>query len=372
MVDRLPESITNLPDGSVHFVLGTRPEIIKLAPLIRALGPKAQVVHTGQHYDANLSQAFLDQFGLVEPGTYLDVGGHTRGAQIGKIISAMDDHLNESKAGAVVVQGDTNSVLAGALAANARETPLIHVEAGLRSYDRAMPEEHNRVLTDHVADLCLAPTQQNIDNLAAERIDSARVRLTGNTVVEALSWLRPVEHDVEAMLSGRELMWEEFVLCTFHRPENVDDPESLHRILHALESCPMTVYFPMHPRTRARVSALAGDLRLENLRIVDPVDYVTFLGLQSAAALIIADSGGVQEEVTVLKRPLVVVRNSTERPESLGTFATLVRPGEDLSAAVEHAFESVSDDLARLQDEPSPYGDGRATQRSMAAISELF
>lgn len=367
----LPQALTDLPDHSIQFVLGTRPEIIKLAPLIRALGAKANLIHTGQHYDENLSQTFLDQFGIGEPDRYLDIGGQSRGSQIGRTVSALDDYLNESKAAAVIVQGDTNSALAGALAANARDVPLVHVEAGLRSFDRAMPEEHNRVLADHVADLCFAPTQQNVDNLRSERIDASRIRCTGNTVVEALSWLRPSDAEVDQMLFERVLRRDQFVLCTFHRPENVDKPESLARVLTALQASPVPVYFPMHPRTLSRLDAI-GEIELSNIRIVDPVDYVTFVGLQSAAALIVADSGGVQEEVSILKRALVVVRNSTERPESIGTFASLVRPTEDLAAALDETFQDLPQRLEDLKDVPSPYGDGTATERSVVALAEIL
>lgn len=372
MADAFPSSLEDLPDGSIHCVLGTRPEIIKFAPLIKALGRKAKVVHTGQHYDANLSQVFLDQFDLGQPEVFLEVGGQSRGSQIGRVVDALDSHLAQTQPAAVVVQGDTNSVLGGAIAANAREVPLVHLEAGLRSFDRAMPEEHNRVVADHLADLCLAPTAQNVENLQAERVDPTHIELTGNTVVEALELLRPSDLEVERMLSERRLTRDDFVLCTLHRPENVDSPDSLYRILRALERCPKTVYLPMHPRTRARVNRFGRASRLENVRIVDPVDYVTFLGLQSAAALIVADSGGVQEEVTVVKRRLLVVRNSTERPESLGTFARLVRPQDDLDAAVQQEFVDHETRRKALQDEPSPYGDGSASGRSVRALARLL
>lgn len=372
MTDVLPPALADLPDGSIQCVLGTRPEIIKLAPLIRALGSKAKVVHTGQHYDTNLSQVFLDQFNLGTPDVFLEVGGQSRGSQIGRVINALDDHLARSDAAAIVVQGDTNSVLGGAVAANSRDVPLVHVEAGLRSFDRAMPEEHNRVVADHLADLCLAPTSQNVANLEAESINPDRITLTGNTVIEALDWLRPSDADVDRMLEERSLSRDDFVLCTLHRPENVDDHESLLRILRVLERCPKTVYLPMHPRTRARIAEFGRDVHLDNVRVVDPVDYVTFLGLQSAAALIVADSGGVQEEVTVVKRRLVVVRNSTERPESVGTFASLVRPQDDLDAAVQKEFIDNEARRETLTDEPSPYGDGTASLRSVQAIAKLL
>lgn len=240
--------IADLPPDSVVVVLGTRPEIIKLAHVVRLLGPAAVVLHTGQHYDPELSGSFLEVFGLGEPHAYLGIGGQTRGQQIGMAVKALDDYLWELRPAAVVVQGDTNTALAGGLAANATNTMLVHVEAGLRSYDRRMPEEHNRVLIDHVGDLLCAPTDGSRKNLIEEGIPASRIRVTGNTVVEAVLELMPHPAAMALLLEQHNLTPGQFVLSTFHRPENVDDPERFRTVLHQLASLDLPVVLPLHPR----------------------------------------------------------------------------------------------------------------------------
>jgi UDP-N-acetylglucosamine 2-epimerase (non-hydrolysing) len=357
---------------SIAVVLGTRPEIIKLGHVIRLLGPAATIVHTGQHYDSGLSAAFFEAFDLPEPAAHLGVGGGTRGEQIGRSVIALDDWLGATETAAVVVQGDTNSVAAGAIAANAREVPLIHVEAGLRSFDRRMPEEHNRIVADHLADLLCAPTEVNRSNLLAEGVDDDRIVVTGNTVVEAVLSLLPSVEDRAALLKGHDLESGRFVLSTFHRPENVDHPGTLRTILAELAALPLPVLLPLHPRTARRA---AGDAEarhlLASLRVVDPLGYVDFLGLAVEAAVLVSDSGGVQEEASVVKRPVLVVRRSTERPEVIGTFAERVDPGPQISSVVGAWIDDLEAVHRRLADEPSPYGDGSASARTVDAIERL-
>lgn len=349
---------------SIAVVLGTRPEIIKLAHLIRLLGDAAFIVHTGQHYDPKLSGSFFPEMGLPEPDVFLAVGGLTRGAQIGIAVQKLDELFAERTPQAVVVQGDTNAVLAGAIAANARNVLICHIEAGLRSFDRNMPEEHNRVVTDHLSDLCCAPTEVNVENLAAEGIAGDRVVQTGNTIVEAVLELLPSAEEQEKMARAHGVEPGSFVLSTFHRPENVDDPSNYRTILEHLAGLELPVVLPLHPRSvkRAEEHGL-GDL-LDKLHVVEPIGYREFLGLEAAAALLISDSGGVQEEASIVKTPLVVVRNSTERPEVIGTFATRCTPGEDIGAA---AAEMLRRDLSGFE---TPYGDGSASRRSLEALAE--
>lgn len=360
----------NLPENSVAVVLGTRPEIIKLAHVIHGLGRAAGVVHTGQHYDFGLSASFLEAFGIVEPDVFLGVGGISRGGQIGKAVSAIDEYLASASYKAVVVQGDTNTTLAGAIAANSREIPLVHVEAGLRSRDRRMPEEHNRVLTDHLGDLLCAPTEVAVDNLHAEGIPAERILLTGNTVVEAVGGLMPGPSERSDLASARGVEPNRFVLSTFHRPENVDDPERFARIIDELSGLPYPVVLPLHPRSRARAEKYGLSSRLGSLVITEPIGYRDFLGLSAEAAYLVSDSGGIQEEVSVYKRPVIVVRRSTERPEVLGTFARLVEPDGIRSTAEEWLADigEVQEHLASL---PSPYGDGTASDRIVDAIGTL-
>lgn len=361
----------DLPPGSVAVVLGTRPEIIKLAHIIRLLGPGARVIHTGQHYDANLSSVFFRSFGLSPPNQFLGIGGEVRGVQIGEATSRLTRLFEDDSPRAVVVQGDTNAVLAGSLAANAAQAPLVHVEAGLRSYDRAMPEEHNRVVCDHLSDLCLAPTETSASNLAKEGIAGSRVAITGNPVVEALQSLLPSPEPRRALLERHGLTPNGFILSTFHRPENVDDPRTWRTVLSDLAALPLPVVLPLHPRSRHRAAAFGLGGLLAQLQVIDPLPYPEFLGLLAECALAVSDSGGVQEEVSVVKRPMVVVRRSTERPEVLGTFATLCPPGEGVREAVVELVASLETVHRRLAGIATPFGDGTASEKSVTLIKRL-
>ena len=246
---------------------------------------------------------------------------------------------------------------------------LVHIEAGLRSHDRAMPEEHNRVVADHLSDICCAPTQTNVDNLAAEGIEGDRVVLTGNTIVEAVNGLLPSESARVALCAEHGVEPGSFVLSTFHRPENVDNPTTYRAILEQLAALDVPVVLPLHPRSvkRAEEHGLGG--LLAQLKVVEPIGYQDFLGLEAESALLISDSGGVQEEASIVKRPLVVVRNSTERPEVIGTFAKRVLPGEDIGIAAREILDDLEAVHERLGKMDSPYGDGTASQRSIDAIA---
>ena len=355
----------------IAVVFGTRPEIIKLAPVIHRLGDRALVVHTGQHFDHNMSQAFLDQLQIGEPSLHLEVGGNTRGAQIGGATIAIEKFLLDERPAAVVVQGDTNSGLAGALAANATGTPLVHLEAGLRSYDRAMPEEHNRVLIDALSDLCLAPHETNADALRREGVAEERIAVTGSTLREALQLIMPDPAEQARQLASHGVPAGGYVLATIHRAENADHEGNLRAILTELVHLPLPVVLPLHPRTRRQASVFGLQPLLDALTVCDPVGYSEFVSLASCAALIISDSGGVQEEATIIKRPVLVVRNSTERPEILGTFAHLVAPGPQigrLAHALLADLSSVHADLAAL---PYPYGTN-VTTAVVTAIDSLL
>jgi UDP-N-acetylglucosamine 2-epimerase (non-hydrolysing) len=364
----LSGAFAGLPPKSVALVLGTRPEIIKLAEIVRILGPAARMVHTGQHFDDNLVRVFYEDFGLPAPDVQLEVGGATRGNQIGEATRLLDDHFRADRPRAVMVQGDTNAVLAGALAANAGEIPLCHIEAGLRSRDRRMPEEHNRVLTDHLSDLCCAPTEVNRANLAAEGIQGERVVVTGNTVVEAVSALLPPKPQRDAVLAELGLEHGRFVLATFHRPENVDRAEQLETVLRELADLPYPTVLPLHPRTLGRAEAFGLGGLLAKLHVLEPIGYRQFLALAQECAFLVSDSGGVQEEASVLKRSAIVVRRSTERPEVLGTFVELTPPGPEIGRIGREWAHDVVALHARLAALPGPYGDGTASRRSLAAL----
>ncbi|WP_197288285.1 non-hydrolyzing UDP-N-acetylglucosamine 2-epimerase [Nocardia sp. NRRL S-836] len=358
--------------NTVTIVCGTRPELIKLAPLVDHLGGACTMIYTGQHYDRSMYAQIRRE--VPDPGAFheLCLGGLRRGDQLGRAVSGVDEVLAAERPSAVVVQGDTTSALAGALAANACDVPVVHVEAGLRSYDRAMPEEHNRVLIDHLSDLCCAPTPLNRHNLLAEGVADSRIVVTGNTVVEALAHALPSPEEERAALAGAGLTRDRYVLATIHRPENVDDAGNLETILRELGRLPLPVVLPLHPRTAHRIAAFGLDGLLRGVRVLEPQPYRTFLALAHGAAVVVSDSGGIQEEVSVLKRPVVVVRRSTERPEIEGTFGTLVPPGPRVGAAVLAWLEDVPGQRAALREIPSPYGSGSPSALIAAAVGKLL
>ncbi|MFG2182945.1 non-hydrolyzing UDP-N-acetylglucosamine 2-epimerase [Streptomyces abikoensis] len=364
----------SLPPRSIAIVLGTRPELVKLTDLVRLLGPAAHLVHTGQHYDEELSGRFLTELGLPEPTFLTGVGGEPRAVQISAALAQLDALFTAEPPLAVVVQGDTNAALAGALAANARDIPLLHVEAGLRSHDRNMPEEHNRVLIDSIADVLCAATEDNRANLLAEGVDASRIALTGNTVVEAVRNQLPGATERAALLDRNGLTADGYVLATVHRPENTDSAEALRAILTelgALVAPGRPVVLPLHPRTRARVEAAGLADLLAPLTVTAPLGYSEFLALARHAALLVSDSGGIQEECTVLGRPLVVVRRSTERPEAMADFADLVEPGRAIGEAARRRLAEGPEGLARLAALPSPFGDGLASDRIVALLAAV-
>ena len=343
---------STLPARSIALVYGTRPEQIKLSVLITLLGDQARLIHTGQHHDPALanSQAHLQ----------LAVGGAPRGVQIGEATAQISRHFTAEPPHAVIVQGDTNAALAGALAANAVGAPLIHIEAGLRSGDRAMPEEHNRILIDHLADHCCAATPGNVANLWAEGIAEERILLTGNTIVEAVHLTSRNHHAAAAAPPNGQ----PYILATLHRPENVDTPHRLAAILTALRNLDQSVLLPLHPRTRTRIAQFSLAPHLTGLTTTPPAAYPAYLALAERAALIISDSGGIQEEASILGVPLIVLRRSTERPEALGDRCTLTHEPADLPRV---ATTLTTTPPARSA---SPFGDGRASAR-IADLAEL-
>lgn len=354
----------------VAIVVGTRPEIVKMAHIASELGHRTVVTYTGQHYDEALAGTFFDVFGMPRPSAVVEVGGRSRGEQIGVAVEALTRLWLNDRPDAVVVQGDTNTALAGALAANAVGLPLVHVEAGLRSFDRRMPEEHNRALIDRISDLLLAPTELGRDNLLAERIIE-RIVITGSTVVEAVKAALPSPGKRRRLLEDHRLVSSGYVLSTLHRPENVDDPKRLQTILEELGQLQLPVALPIHPRTRARVKAFGLEHLLTPLQVMEPLGYVDFLALSAESAMLVSDSGGVQGEASVYKRPVVIVRSSTEWPEVVGTFTTMSEP-EALGRTVDSWLDDIGGHHERLRHIPSPYGEGEASRLSAAAILDLL
>jgi UDP-N-acetylglucosamine 2-epimerase (non-hydrolysing) len=357
--------------GEIAVVYGTRPEVVKLAPVLWELGPAAMTVHTGQHPLSSLEPLLAD-LGLRRPSRSTTVSAGPRGRQIGEAVIALTEMLQAEAPSVIVVQGDTNSTLAGALAATTLGLPLVHVEAGLRSFDRRMPEEHNRVVTDHLADLLCAPTEIARTNLVREGLAPDRIVVTGNTVVDACRRVLPGPDARRTLLDARGVVAGAFVLATFHRPENVDDPDRLALIVNELADLPVPVLFPAHPRTVDRARRAGLELGRGAIVLVDPLGYRDFLTVLADCALAISDSGGVQEEASVVGRPVVVVRASTERPEVIGTFATLVDAGPAIGTTARALLAERGAVHERLRGTATPYGQGDAGPRIAAALHHLL
>jgi UDP-N-acetylglucosamine 2-epimerase (non-hydrolysing) len=354
----------------VLYVVGARPNFVKVAPVVAAgVAFEQTLVHTGQHYDAALSDIFFDQLGMPKPDVSLGVGSGSHAVQTARLLEALEPVILERQPDVVVVPGDVNSTLAAALVAAKLHVPLAHLEAGLRSGDRQMPEEINRIVADHCADVLFTTCDDADDNLSREGVDAGKVHLVGNTMIDTLLRLLPLARDRED--EARALVGVpdgRFALATLHRPSNVDDSAQLERLLTSLaEACgDVPVVFPVHPRTRVTLDALAGERRPSSLRTVDPLGYMEFLALMSAASVVVTDSGGVQEETSCLGVPCVTVRTTTERPVTctLGTN-TLVRPDRhaELVSAVRRAWDTTRSPAA------IPLWDGHAGERVVAALA---
>ncbi|WP_052462364.1 non-hydrolyzing UDP-N-acetylglucosamine 2-epimerase [Nigerium massiliense] len=357
----------------IALIVGTRPEAIKLAGLIRELGDAGRVIHTGQHYDKEMWHNVLADLAGVDVDAHISVGGRSRGEQIGVATTEITRYLTEHPARAVVVQGDTNSTLAGALAATSLNTPLVHVEAGLRSHDRRMPEEINRILTDAVADLCCAPLEANASQLASEGVAPGRVLVTGNTLADAMATLAATPQEAAATLAEHDVEKGRYVLATLHRAGTVDDEAALTRIVVALGALAgrTTVLLPLHPHTAKNVERWGLGERLGDVRVIAPLPPKAFIALEASAGLIVSDSGGVQEEACLFRRPLMVVRDSTERPELLDGWCRLLGDA-DPTAAFLQAWDDADAWAADLASRPLPYGDGSASAAIAAEINRRW
>jgi UDP-N-acetylglucosamine 2-epimerase (non-hydrolysing) len=347
----------------VAIVVGTRPEIVKMAPVVRACigrGVPYRLIHTGQHYSFELDGVFFEELELPAPHVNLEVGSGTASRQIGSLMMALEPVLAAEAPDLVLVEGDTNSVLAAGLCARSCGIPVGHVEAGLRSYDRTMPEELNRVLTDHLAERLFAPTAGARRILLGEGVPAERIHVTGNTVVDELLRQTPRARRTGAVerfgvASGR------FALATAHRAENTDREDRLRGIVEGLgqtaRALGMPVLAALHPRTTARL-ADRGLRFAPEVRVLPPLPYLDFLGLHAHAALMLTDSGGLQEEACALQVPCVTLRDNTERPESIEVGANVLAGAEP-----ERIVAAARAMVARPRTWPNPFGDGRAGER---------
>ncbi|MGC5009570.1 non-hydrolyzing UDP-N-acetylglucosamine 2-epimerase [Streptosporangium sp. DT93] len=354
-------------DPLVLHVLGARPNFVKAAPVVRALaeaGVRQGIVHTGQHYDALMSDVFFADLGLPEPIANLAVGSGSHARQTAALLVGLEDVMTAQHPALVVVYGDVNSTLAAILVCAKLHVPTAHVEAGLRSFDRDMPEEVNRIVTDALSDILFATSPDALSHLAAEGVDPAKVHLVGNPMIDSL--FSALDRLDPAPVRSRLGLPERYGVATLHRPGNVDDPASAKELVDAVleVSARLPLVVPLHPRGRTRL-AEAGLVDSENLRIVDPLGYVDFLSLVRGATLVVTDSGGVQEETTMLGVPCLTVRPNTERPITI-THGTnrLVTPAQ-LPAAADRAL---ADGAATPSGELPPLWDGKAGPRIARVI----
>lgn len=362
---KFPRKATSMM--KVLSIVGARPQFIKAAPVSKALrqqGIDEFLVHTGQHYDYGMSQIFFDELGIPEPVVNLEVGSGPHGWQTGHMLIRLEEVIQRRHPDWVLVYGDTNSTLAGALAACKLHIPLAHVEAGLRSYNREMPEEHNRVLADHCSDLLFCPTQTAVDNLEKEGITRG-VHLVGDPMYDAVLQFSEIAGQHSSILEELGLTPKKYLLATVHRPYNTDIPENLSNIMAAFREAAETIVFPVHPRTRLKITELDGLLIQRGglpLKLVDPVGYLDMLELERNARLILTDSGGMQKEAYFFGTPCLTLRPETEWVETVQT-------GWNQVVGVDRGL--IMQGIKRTtwpENRPELFGDGRAAE----AIAQLL
>lgn len=360
-------------------VAGARPNFMKVAPIVAAMKRRAHefqsiLVHTGQHYDAAMSDAFFRDLEMDEPDVDLGVGSASHAVQTAGVIQAFEPYVIHEKPDWVVVVGDVNSTVACALVCAKLGVKVAHVEAGLRSRDRRMPEEINRVLTDQIAELLLTPSLDGNENLRAEGIPEERIRFVGNIMIDSL--LGNMERAKKStVLSKLNVSAGSYAVLTLHRPSNVDDQGSLARILDALEKIAerVPILFPAHPRTRRMIDELGLSERVEKiggLRLFDPVGYLDFLNLLMNSRLVLTDSGGIQEETTVLGIPCITLRENTERPITVEMGTNMIA-GTDTAKIIEAAERALAKPLDKSAARVPPLWDGKTADRILDALLEL-
>lgn len=347
----------------ICIILGTRPEIVKFSPIIREcerLRLEYFVLHTGQHYSYNMDSVFFERLELPDAKYNLDVGSGTHGKQTGEMLIGIEKLLQNESPDVVLVEGDTNTVLAGALAAVKLGIKVGHVEAGLRSYDRKMPEETNRILADHCSDYLFAPTERSKEILIREGIPEDIIFMVGNTVVDAVYQNLAIAQSKKQILDQLGLMDSEFMLATSHRQENVDEKKRFIGIIEGLQlvqrEFKVPLVYPIHPRARKQLGIFGIDTT--GLMLVEPLDYLEFLQLESKARLILTDSGGVQEESCILGVPCVTLRDNTERPETLDVGSNILA-----GTSPDRILEAAKTLSAVKKGWVNPFGDGKTGKR---------
>ncbi|MEM7129645.1 MAG: UDP-N-acetylglucosamine 2-epimerase (non-hydrolyzing) [Chloroflexota bacterium] len=347
-------------------VVGARPQFIKAAPVskaLRAVGHTEYLVHTGQHYDHGMSQVFFDELQIPTPDINLAIGSGSHGKQTGEMLARIEEVIQQGKPDWVLVYGDTNSTIAGALAAVKLHVPVAHVEAGLRSFNREMPEEHNRILTDHCADLLLCPTQTAVELLAKEGI-TQNVHLVGDTMYDAVLQFGKIAIEQSTILNDLGISKGQYLLATIHRPYNTDVPENLESILSAFRKIDAPIIFPVHPRTRQKLNALDNlKSSIPNLKLIDPVGYLDMMTLLQSAKFLLTDSGGMQKEAYFFAVPCVTLRPETEWVETVQAgWNVLVGANKDKIVSAVRDGEWPEGKPEQL------FGDGQASEKIVLAL----
>jgi len=354
----------------IFTVIGARPQFIKAAPVSKALreaGHQEFLVHTGQHYDPQMSQIFFDEMGIPAPNVNLEVGSGNHGWQTGQMLIGIENLLLKEKPDCLLVYGDTNSTLAGSLAAAKLHIPIAHVEAGLRSFNRQMPEEHNRVLTDHAADLLFCPTQTAVENLAKENIMQG-VHQVGDTMYDAVLQFSALSESRSTLLATLGVPSKGYLLVTVHRPANTDNPENLLAIFDAFRDLDETIIFPIHPRTRGKITKLIDNIEnfAPNIKLIEPAGYLDMLSLEKNARMILTDSGGIQKEAYWLGVPCITLREETEWVETVNTGWNKI-----VGASTKSIYSAVTN-WVTPEDAPNFYGDGRAAEKITMILKNFF
>jgi len=355
----------------IAIILGTRPEIIKLSPIIRECQKRHLdffILHTNQHYAHFLDQLFFDELGLPQPKYNLNIGSASHAKQSAEMLCGIEKILLEENPNIILVQGDTNTVLAGALAAAKLHIKAGHIEAGLRSYDKTMPEEINRILADHCCDFAFAPTPMAGKILIKEGLCKKNIFITGNTIVDAVLQNIGIAQKKSNILQKLGIQGKNFALLTCHRPENTDNPQRLINIFEGINQFSIKndieVIFPVHPRT-AKTMAEKNILCPGSIKIIEPVGFSDFLVLEKNAKLIFTDSGGVQEEACILRVPCVTMRNNTERPETIKVKANIIA-GTDPKKILSCAQKMMAQKITWA----NPFGNGTAAQKILAILEK--
>ena len=357
-------------------ILGARPQFVKAAVMSRAISRQKEsfsevIVHTGQHYDENMSQIFFDELDIPQPNYFLKTGGGSHAEMTAKMLVELEGIMQKEKPDVVLVYGDTNTTLSGALAAVKIHIPVVHVEAGLRSYNKRMPEEVNRVLCDHCSTLLFTPTNEGKQNLLKEGVTESSIAVVGDIMYDAVLYYAKKAQEKSSILAQLELENKSFVLATCHRQENTDVEDRLENILEALAEIAKeeTVVLPLHPRTKKCLEQKGLDKKYQNaIRFIPPVSYFDMLALESSAKLVITDSGGVQKEAYFFQAPCLILRDESEWTELIEAgYATLV--GANKSNILE-AYQDMS--AQKIQWRDSIYGDGSCAEKILECLSKTF